>query len=180
MEKTGAIITKSERANRCCSNSNRKEQKMSNFNATVTGILVEILEPEFPEAVTYLKSEKGRHVQGVHMQCREVFNTSDDDAYHGAVHALWEAENDFQEAGDFLNSRNVRCIFNKRVGEKVRREIRRADLEAERAERDEAERRTRLKDKLDWLTRDGILSNEEREALDLAPFFGRLEDELPW
>ncbi len=170
------MITKSERANRCYSNSNRKEPEMSNFDATATGILVEILEPEFPEAVTHLKSEKGRHVQGVHMQYREVFNTSDDDAYHGAVHALWEAENDFQEAGDFLNSRNVRCIFNKRVGE----EIRKADLEAERAKRDEAERRTRLKDKLDRLTRDGILSNEEREALDQAPFFERLEDGLPW
>ena len=149
---------------------------MSNFDDTVTEILVEILEPEFPEAVTYLKSEKGREVQSIHMQYNEEFATPYDGAYHAAVGALWKAENDFQEVGDFLNSRNVRSIYYRRVGE----EIRKVELEAERAERDEAERRTRLKDKLDRLTRDGILSNEEREALDHAPFFGRLEDELPW
>ena len=149
---------------------------MSNFDATVTEILDEILKPEFPEAVTYLKSEKGPDDHSTHMQYNKILASRHDGAYLAVVGALWEAEKDFEEAGDFLNSRSVRSIYNERVGE----EIRRADLEAERAERDETERRTRLKDKLDRLTRDGILSNEEREALDLAPFFERLEDKLPW
>ena len=171
------MSTKSARANRCCSTSNGKEPTMSDFYDTARGLLADVLEPEFPEAATFLKAEKGRQDHCAGMQALTAFCNDYDAAYHAAVNVLWLAQqSDFQEAGDFLNCRNVRSIYFGRVGE----EMRKADLEVEQAKRDEVERRTRLKEKLDRLTHDGVLTNEECEALDRFPFFGRLEDEIPF
>jgi hypothetical protein len=174
IEKSG---TKSERANPCCSTSNRKEPTMSDFYDTARGLLADVLEPEFPEAATFLKAEKGRQDHCAGMQALTTFSNDYDVAYHAAVNVLWLAQqSDFQEAGDFLNCRNVRSIYFGRVGE----EMRKADLEVERAKRDEVERRKRLKEKLDGLTCDGVLNNEEREELDRSPYFDPLRDEIPF
>ena len=168
--------TESVRANCFCSPSNRKEQKMSEFCDTALGFLTDVLETEYPEAAIFLRSEKGQDDHSLCMQAHDEFGNRFDTAYHAAVSALWWAQSDFQEAGDFLNSRNVRSIYFDRVGE----EIRKAKLEVERAKRDEVERRTRLKEKLDRLTNDGVLTNEEREELDRAPFLGGSEDDFPF
>ncbi len=82
--------------------------------------------------------------------------------YHAAVAALWYDEAPFGEAGDFLNSRTVRSAYRDRV----REEVGKFQHEAEQAERKAADRRTRLKEKLDRLTRDGVLTKDEREDLD--------------
>lgn len=174
IEKSG---TESARANRCCSTSNGKEPTMSDFYDTALGFLADVLEPEFPEAATFLKVEKGRQDHCAGMQALTAFSNDYDAAYHAAVNVLWLAQQiDFQEAGDFLNCRNVRSIYFGRVGE----EMRKADLEVERAKRDEVERRKRLKEKLDGLTCDGILNNEERMELDRSPYFDPLRDEIPF
>ncbi len=171
------MSTKSARANRCCSTSNGKEPTMSDFYDTARGLLADVLEPEFPEAATFLKAEKGRQDHCAGMQALTTFSNDYDVAYHAAVNVLWLAQqSDFQEAGDFLNCRNVRSIYFGRVGE----EMRKADLEVERAKRDEVERRKRLKEKLDGLTCDGVLNNEEREELDRSPYFDPLRDEIPF
>ncbi len=150
---------------------------MSDFYDTARGLLADVLEPEFPEAATFLKAEKGRQDHCAGMQALTAFSNDYDAAYHAAVNVLWLAQqSDFQEAGDFLNCRNVRSIYFGRVGE----EMRKADLEVERAKRDEVERRKRLKEKLDGLTCDGVLNNEEREELDRSPYFDPLRDEIPF
>ncbi len=135
-------------------------------------LLIDVLEPEFPEAAAFFKSPEGQEVHSAELPGDKLFgNRHDNDAYHAAVRVLWRAQSDFQEAGDFLNSRISRYAFYGRVGE----EIKKANLEVERVERDAAERRTRVKEMLDRLTRDGILTNEEREELDR---WGN--DDLPW
>jgi hypothetical protein len=164
--------TENARANRCCSTSNSKEPTMSDIHDAA----LDFLEPVFPEALIFLKSEKGRQAHNLFMQADEEFGNRYDVAYHAAVSILWRAKDDFQEAGDFLNSRDIRSMYFDRVGE----EIRKADLEVERADRDEAERRTCLKEKLDQLASDGVLTNEERKELDRAPFLGGGNDDLPW
>ncbi len=149
---------------------------MSDIHDATLGLLANVLEPAFPEAATFLKSEKGRQAHDLFMQADEEFGNRYGVAYHAAVSLLWRAQNDLQEAGDFLNSRDIRSMYFDRVGE----EVRKADLEVERAERDEAESRTHLKEKLNQLTRDGVLTDQEREELDRAPFLGGGEDDLPW
>ena len=165
------------RANRCCSTSNGKEPTMSDFYDAARELLADVLEPEFPEAAIFLKAEKGRQDHCAGMQALTAFSNDYDVAYHAAVNVLWLAQqSDFQEAGDFLNCRNVRSIYFGRVAE----EMRKADLEVEQAKRDEVDRRARLKEKLDRLTRDGVLSNEEREELNRSPYLDGLRDEIPF
>ncbi len=150
---------------------------MSDFYNIAREFLADVLEIECPEAATFLKSEKGHRDHHMFVQLHEQqFGHRSDVAYRAAVSALQRAQSDFKEAEVFLNSRIARSTYFDRVGE----EARKADLEVEQAKRDEVERRTRLKEKLDRLTHDGVLTNEEREALDRSPFFGRLEDEIPF
>ena len=132
-------------------------------------ILADVLEPEYPEAATFLKPEEGRDGYHLCMQANEYCRDDYDIGYRGAVLALWGKQSDFLEAGDFLNTRKVRAAYYGRVQEKRRK----ADREAERAERDVADRRARFKEKLDRLVRDGVLSADEREELD------RDRDSLP-
>ena len=140
-------------------------------------ILTDVLEPRFPDAAAFLKAPKGADALGWRMQVNTDFGCGAyDHVYHGAVEALWGDESDIGEAGDFLNSRIVRNAYYDRV----REEIRKADLEIEQAERDETERRKCLKEKLDRLTSDGILTNEERKELDRSPFLDGGNDDLPW
>ena len=127
------------------------------------GLLADVLDPEFPEAAAFLKSSKGTDTLCVTMQVNNRYGCGlYDDAYHAVVDTLWGDEAAFGEAGDFLNSRIVRNAYYDRV----REEVRKLDHEAEQAERKAAERRTRLKEKLDRLTRDGILTKDEREELE--------------
>ncbi len=149
---------------------------MSNWDDAALGLLADVLEPEFPEAATFLKSEKGRDDHGICMQAHEEFGNCYDVAYRAAVSVLWGTQSDFQEAGDFLNSRNVRSIYFPWVAE----ERKKARIEVERAEREAAEHRARLKEKLDRLTRDGVLTSEEREELDRCPFLDDGDDIIPW
>ena len=140
-------------------------------------IVTDVLEPRFPDAVAFLKSPKGTDTLRWRMQANDELGCGFyDDTYHAAVDALWSDEAAFGEAGDFLNSRNIRSAYY----ERVREEIRKADFEKEQAERDETERRTCLKEKLDRLTSDGILTNEERKELDRSPFLDGGNDGLPW
>ena len=135
-------------------------------------IVTDLLAPEFPEAAAFFKSPEGNKAHSAELPADKLFgNSYDDDAYHAAVRVFWRAQSDFQEAGDFLNSRNARNAFYGRVEE----EIKKANLEVERVEREAAERGTRVKEMLDRLTRDGILTNEEREELDR---WGN--DDSPW
>jgi hypothetical protein len=150
---------------------------MSDFCDAALGFLTDVLEIECPEAATFFKSEKGRHDHFMFVKLHEQSSSDRSDvAYCAAVSALQRAQSDFKEAEVFLNSRIARSTYFDRVGE----EARKADFEVEQAKRDEAERRTRLQEKLDRLTRDGILSKEEREELVRSPYFDRLEVELPF
>ncbi len=75
----------------------------------------------------------------------------------GSSHHSW-----CMQADDFLNSRTVRDAYYDRV----REEVRKLEHEAERANRQAAERRASLKEKLDRLTRHGVLTKDEREELE--------------
>ena len=142
---------------------------MTDRYETALGLLADVLEPEYPEATTFLKSEEGQENCCIYMQAAEYADRCYSDAYEAAVNALWRKQGDFLEAGDFLNTRLVRAAYDDRV----REEYRKADRETERAERDTADQRARLKEKLDRLVRDGVLSADEREELD------RDRDSLP-
>ncbi len=136
---------------------------MTDVCKNALGLLADVLEPKFPDAAAFLKSRKGRETYGMHMQVDYEHGYGVyDDAYHAAVDALWGDEATFGEAGDFLNSRTVRNAYYDRV----REEGRKFDQETERANRQAAERRTSLKEKLDQLTRDGVLTKDEREELE--------------
>ncbi len=143
---------------------------MTDVCKNALGLLADVLEPKFPDAAAFLKSRKGRETYGMHMQVNNEYGYGVyDDAYHAAVAALWYDEAASSEAGDFLNSRVVRKAYYDRV----REEVRKSEHEAEQANRQAAEQRTRLKEKLDRLTRDGVLTKDEREELerdDAVPF----------
>ncbi len=150
---------------------------MSDFYNTARELLADVLEIECPEAAAFLKSGKGHrdHDMFVELHKQQSGHPSDV-AYHAAVSAFQRAQSDFKEAEDFLKSRIAYSIYLDRVGEAARK----ADFEAEQAERGAEEHRNRLKEKLDRLTRDGILTNEERKELDRSPFLMGGNDDLPW
>ncbi len=136
---------------------------MTDVYENALGLLADVLEPEFPDAAAFLKSPEGWDTYTTHMQLDDELGYGlYDNAYRAAVGALWGSEAASGEAGDFINSRTVRNAYYDRVGE----EVRKIDQEAERAKRQAAERRTSLKEKLDRLTRDGVLTKDEREELE--------------
>ncbi len=136
---------------------------MTDVYENALGLLADVLEPKFSDAATFLKSPEGSSHHSWCMQAdTECGYGLYDVAYRAAVNALWGDETAFGEAGDFLNSRIVRFAYYNRV----REEVRKFDQEAERAKRQAAERRTSLKEKLDQLTRDGVLTKDEREELE--------------
>ena len=136
---------------------------MTDVYENVLRLLTDVLEPKYPDAATFLKSPEGSSTHAGFMQADTECNYGlYDVAYRAAVNALWGDETAFGEAGDFLNSRIVRFAYYDRV----REEVRKFDQETERANRQAAERRTSLKEKLDQLTRDGVLTKDEREELE--------------
>ena len=136
---------------------------MTDFCENAIGLLADVLESRFPDAAAFLKSPEGWDTYTMRMQVNDECGYGlYDHAYHAAVGALWGDEAPFGKAGDFLNSRTVRSAYYDRV----REEVGKFQHEAEQAERKAADRRTRLKEKLDRLTRDGVLTKDEREELD--------------
>ncbi len=136
---------------------------MTKLPQEALGHLADILEPEFPDAAAFLKSPKGRDICTKNMGlCGETGCGYRNAAYRAAVSALWDDEAAYGEAGDFLSSRAVRDAYYVRVREENSRRKR----EAERAAHKAAERWRRLNEKLDRLTRDGVLTKDEREELD--------------
>lgn len=127
------------------------------------GHLADILEPDFPDAAAFLKSPKGWDICTTNMdRCGEFGCGYLNAAYRAAVSTLWDDEAAYGEAGDFLSSRAVRDAYYVRVREENSRRKR----EAERVSHKAAERRRRLNEKLDRLTRDGVLTKDERKELD--------------
>ena len=135
---------------------------MTNPYKIALGHLADVLEPEFPDAAAFLKSPKGWDIYTKSMPDDQSYCGYFETAHRAAVSALWDDEAAYGEAGDFLSSRANRDAYYDRV----REEVRKIDQEAERANRQAAERRTSLKEKLDQLTRDGVLTKDERKELD--------------
>ncbi len=136
---------------------------MTDVCKNALGLLADVLEPKFPDAAIFLKSPEGSSHHSWCMQAdTECGYGLYDVAYRAAVNALWSDQATSGEAGDFLNSRTVRDAYYVRV----REEVSKLEHEAERANRQAAERRTSLKEKLDRLTRDGVLTKDEREELE--------------
>ncbi len=84
---------------------------MTDMYETALGLLVDVLEPEYPEAATFLKSEEAQENCCIYMQAAEYAGRCYSDAYDAAVDVLWGTQSDFLEAGDFLNSRIVRAAY---------------------------------------------------------------------